>query len=99
MRPVAIVERSFPKNINQNELPIIVINQCTFECSFLTLCGPTCRCCTLVGLKAIVSYYEKELDIDDLINKSTGFMKLNPRYQISDKSTHKNLKFDVCIKI
>ena len=82
MRPVAIVERSFPKNINQNELPIIVINECT-----------------LVGLKAIVSYYEKELDIDDLINKSTEFMKLNPKYQISDKSTHKNLKFESILKV
>lgn len=76
MRPNAIIERSFPKNIHQNDLPIIVINDNT-----------------LIGLKAIVDHYEKELKIDNLINKSIEFMKLNPKYQISDKSSHKNIKF------
>ncbi len=76
MRPISIVERNFPNNINQNELPVIIINDCM-----------------LVGLESIVNYYEQECNIDNLINKSIEFMKLNPRYQISDKASHKNIRF------
>jgi len=48
---------------------------------------------SLEGLDAIVSYYEKSIGINGLIDKSDKFAKLNADYRITDKATHKNLRF------
>ena len=77
VRPISIMERSFPKDIYPTKLPIILIDNGQM----------------VTGLSAIVEYYEKMLGLSNLINRSNEFMKLNPRYQISDKASHKNIIF------
>ena len=77
VRPISIIERSFPKNIDPVTLPTILIENGQM----------------VTGLNAIVDHYEKILGLSDLINKSNQFMNLNPRYQISDKASHKNIIF------
>jgi hypothetical protein len=46
----------------------------------------------LEGLRAIVEFYEKKFGIDNLAYKSIMFIKQNPKYRITDLSTHKNIK-------
>ncbi len=74
-RPINIVERSFPFNINPETLPIIV-----YQNGF-----------TIIGLTNIVRYYEITFKTPNLIEKATEFEKNNPDYKITDKATHKKL--------
>lgn len=70
LRPVQIIERSFPSYIKT--LPTIQINDVSIS-----------------GLNNIVQYYEKILNIQNLLLESNKFCKLNPNYKITDKASHK----------
>lgn len=76
-RPITIIERSFPSNILETDLPIIVYPNNL----------------KLIGLTNIVNYYEIQFNITNLIDKAQKFNENNPDYKMTDRSTHKNLIF------
>ena len=47
---------------------------------------------TLPGLNEIITFYENDLHVTDLITKSKNFVDKNPNYRITDISTHKKIK-------
>ncbi len=71
MRPITIVERSFPQHITV--LPTLVLNNNI----------------TLVGLNSIINYYEQNLNVNNLLQKSIRFRELNPNYKITEGFTQK----------
>ena len=46
----------------------------------------------ICGYSLIVEHYEKLLSKKNLSEKAEKFIKLNPNYRITDKSTHKKIK-------
>lgn len=44
------------------------------------------------GLVNIIHYYEKLLNLTNILHDSTEFCTKNPNYRINDRSTHKNIR-------
>jgi len=86
LRPQLIIERNFPKDIKI--FPTLLINENAELAAKAQL-----HFQRLEGLDAIIEYYEKQLGINNLLEKTKEFDTLNPSYKITDKSTHKNVIF------